>query len=197
MKHTNTFFALVAFFAISFFSTSWAETYTVVPSKTNLKWTGTKAVGEHYGSLKVKSGKLVLEGNSVKSGEFTIDMNSLTVDDMEPGEWHDKLLGHLKSDDFFSTNKHSNAKFVITKVVGEYGNTVITGDLTIKGKTHPVTFVTTMKSEGNTSTFDAKITVNRIKYGIKYSSGSFFENLGDKLIHDNFTIDLKLVANKG
>jgi polyisoprenoid-binding protein YceI len=197
MKHTNTFFALVALFAISLFSASWAETYTVVPSKTNLKWTGTKAVGEHYGSLKVQSGNLVLEGNSVKSGEFTIDMNSLTVDDMEPGEWHDKLLGHLKADDFFATNKYSSAKFVITNVKSEYGNMVITGDLTIKGKTHPVTFATTLNTQGNTSIFNAKITVNRIKYGIEYSSGSFFENLGDKLIHDNFTIDLKLVTNKG
>ncbi len=197
MKHINTFFTLTLFFAIASFSNLVAENFNVVKAETKMKWTGTKAVGEHWGSLSLKSGKLAIEGNSIKSGEFIIDMSSLSVDDMEPGEWRDKLVKHLSDDDFFSIKKHPTAKFVITKVTESYGNIAVTGDLTIKGKTHPVTFATTLKVVGNTATMDAKITVNRIKYGIKYSSGSFFENLGDKLIHDNFTIDLKLVAKKG
>ena len=53
-----------------------------------------------------------------------------------------------------------------------------------------------MKSAGGKITADAKIVVDRTKYDIKFRSTNFFENLGDKAIHNDFTLDVSLVANK-
>ena len=38
----------------------------------------------------------------------------------------------------------------------------------------------------------AKLTIDRTKFGIKYGSGSFFDNLGDNMIYDDFILDVNL-----
>lgn len=116
-----------------------------------------------------------------------MDMTTLTVTDLE-GEMKGKLEGHLKSDDFFSTDKHTEAKFVITNVSGKDGKYKVTGDLTIKGITNPNTF--DMIISGNTAKADLK--VDRTKYDIKFRSASFFDNLKDKAIYDNFDLHVNL-----
>ena len=116
-----------------------------------------------------------------------MDMSTLTVTDLD-GEMKGKLEGHLKSDDFFSTDKHTTASFVITNVTGKNGNYKVTGDLTIKGITKPNTF--DMVVSGNTATADLK--VDRTQYDIKFRSASFFENLKDKAIYDEFDLFVNL-----
>jgi len=68
--------------------------------------------------------------------------------------------------------------------------------MTIKGITNAVTFPATVKMNGNTIEADGKATLDRTKYDIRYGSKSFFENIGDKAIYDDFTIDMKIVASK-
>lgn len=158
-------------------------------AKSQLKWTGKKVSGEHWGYINLKSGSISLKDGKIASGKFVIDMPTMSVKDMEPGEWHDKLLGHLKSDDFFSTNKNKEAVLVITG--GEAfinGEAKVTGKLTIKGITHPIAF--TAKKSG--SGYTAVVTVDRTLYDIKYGSGKFFEGLGDKMIYDDFTLEVTL-----
>jgi polyisoprenoid-binding protein YceI len=70
------------------------------------------------------------------------------------------------------------------------------GKLTIKGITSDITFPATIKTDGNTVTADAVITVDRTKYDIKYGSKKFFESIGDKAIYDDFELAVKLVAKK-
>ena len=117
-------------------------------------------------------------------------MNSITCEDME-GEWMEKLVGHLKSDDFFGVATYPEATLVVkesTKIVN--GKTTVKADLTIKGITHPVTFEASQSS----NTFSAVITVDRTLYNVRYGSGKFFDNLGDKTIYDDFTLDVTLTA---
>jgi polyisoprenoid-binding protein YceI len=112
------------------------------------------------------------------------------VKDLEAGEWHDKLVGHLKSDDFFGVEKFPTSELIITESAPFKNNeATVTGKLTIKGITHPVTFKAVKVGTGYT----ALITVDRTKYDIKYGSGKFFDSLGDKMIYDEFTLDVKLV----
>ena len=115
-------------------------------------------------------------------------MNSITNTDLE-GEMAGKLVGHLKSDDFFGVNNHPTAKLVITSVAkksnGTYG---VVADLTIKENTHPVTF--DLDKNGNTAT--TKLSIDRSKYNVKYNSGSFFSGLGDQTIYDNFDLNIEL-----
>lgn len=185
--------ALIALTATSTF----AEEFKVDTKASQVKWTGEKVTGEHWGYVSLKSGSLQVENGKLADGEFTTDMTSITVKDLEPGEWHDKLLGHLKSDDFFSVDKHKEASFDI-RIIKDLGNNKvkITGDLTIKGIKKQISFEANYKIQGNKITAEAVMAVDRTRYDIKYGSGSFFDSLGDKTIYDEFTLNIKLVADK-
>lgn len=162
--------------------------------KSGLTWVGTKIVGSHTGGLKFKTGKLKFEEKKLTGGEFIVDMTSLSNTDLE-GEWKDKLLGHLKSPDFFSVKKYKTAKLTIEQVKRKNGNIFeFKGKLTIKGVTKDVKFDGILTDVDGKVSAKGKIIFDRTAYGIKYKSGKFFEGLGDKLIHDKVTVDFMVVA---
>lgn len=174
-----------------------ASNLKVNTSKSELTWLGKKVAGEHTGKISLKEGTLTLDGAKLTGGKFVADLNTITCTDIADKEYNGKLIGHLKSDDFFSVEKHPTATFVVTKAVAKgAGAYDVTGDLTIKGITKPVTFPVTVKPTATGAEATGKMVVDRSKYDIKYSSKSFFDNLGDKVINDDFSIDVKLVANK-
>ncbi|MFV8224798.1 YceI family protein [Christiangramia aquimixticola] len=151
-------------------------------------WTGEKVTGSHQGTIALEKGFFLMEDDKIVGGEFVMDMSSIQVTDLK-GENRQKLEGHLKSSDFFGIEKFPEAKLVITSAAakgnGKYG---IVGDLTIKGETHPITFDVMM--EGDSA--KTHLTIDRSKYDVRYGSGSFFDNLGDKTIYDNFELDIVL-----
>lgn len=158
-------------------------------SKSNIHWVGKKVTGQHEGDINFKEGTLLFQDGKLTKGKFTVDMTSIAVTDLKAGEGKEKLEGHLKADDFFGTDKYTTATLNFTKVTPKAnGVYAVTGNMKIKEKTNPVTFDLTVK--GNTAT--AKVTIDRTKYDIKYGSGSFFDNLGDKAINDNFDLTVSL-----
>ena len=163
---------------------------TVDVEKSTAKWTGKKVTGEHFGNVSIKSGNLELNDGKIMGGEFVLDMNSITNIDLE-GEWADKLIGHLKSDDFFGVDKYPLATLKIVES-GAFvnGEAEVSGHLTIKGITEPISF-TVKKQDGG---FSSTLVVDRTKYGAKFRSGKFFQDLGDKLIYDDFTVEVNLVT---
>jgi polyisoprenoid-binding protein YceI len=174
-----------------------ATNLKVNPAKSELVWTGKKVTGEHTGKIALKEGTITLDGAKLTGGKFVADLTSITNTDLTDKEYNGKLIGHLKSEDFFSVEKHPTSTFVITKATPKStGVYEVTGDLTIKGITKPVTFPVTVKTTATGAEATGKMVVDRSKYDIKYNSKSFFENLGDKVINDDFTIDVKLVAAK-
>ncbi|MDN3672325.1 YceI family protein [Flavobacterium branchiarum] len=186
MKNLKTI-ALALVVALSSVSMN-AQTKKVDVKSSTVKWVGKKVTGEHSGTVNLKDGALVFKGKKLAGGTFTVDMTSINATDLS-GEYQGKLNGHLKADDFFGTEKFPTAKLVF-KTIGAKATDVytVTADLTIKGITKPVTFDITVK--GNTATADLK--VDRTKYDIKYNSGNFFENLGDKTINDDFELSVSL-----
>ena len=115
-------------------------------------------------------------------------MTSLVDNDLE-GDYKGKLEGHLKSDDFFAVASHPTAKLVFTSVKASGKNSYeVTGDLTIKGITKSVTFDVSVYGSKATAT----LKVDRAQYDVRYGSGSFFENLGDKTIYDEFDLVVDL-----
>lgn len=169
---------------------TFAQEKSVDTKKSSIKWIGEKVTGTHYGMISIKSGNFTVNDNKITSGEFIIDMTSITCTDLDD-ERGDKLVGHLQSDDFFSTSNYPTSKLVISKSSKfSNGKASVTGQLSIKGKTHPVTF-TVSKNNG---IYTAKIAVDRTLYDIRYGSGKFFDNLGDKTISDEFTLEVKLVT---
>ena len=182
-------------------ATKAAATLKVDPNKSTLHWTGKKVTGEHTGNVKISKGVLTVDGNKLVGGTFDIDMKSIVNTDLTDASYNAKLVGHLKDEDFFSVEKHPVATFKITKVepmasakAGE-PNYTITGNLTIKGITNPVTFPATVKLTGNQAEAAAKFDIDRTKWDIKYGSG-LVGTAADKVIYDNFTIDMKVFAAK-
>lgn len=161
---------------------------TLDVKKSEVTWTGEKVTGSHTGTIDFQEGYLNVDGDQILGGEFVIDMSSIVVTDLE-GDNKAKLEGHLKNDDFFGVQDHPTSKLVIRNASKKSGNVYgVVADLTIKGKTNPITF--DLVWEGDTATAD--LSVDRSKYDVKYGSGSFFDNLGDKTIYDNFDLEVKL-----
>jgi len=174
-----------------------ADNYNVDVNSSSIVWKGYKVTGQHTGTVKVKNGNLTWDAGKLTGGSFEIDMNSITCTDLD-GEYAGKLVGHLKSDDFFGSAKYPTAKFVITKAIPQdtKGNYKIVGNLTIKEKTNEVKFLAAVNESNGTVNASGKITVDRSDYDVKFGSGSFFDNLGDKTIYDEFDLQVSLVAKK-
>lgn len=174
-----------------------ATTFQVNTEQSTVTWTAKKVTGSHYGTVQISKGNLTVDGKKLTGGTVEVDLRTMVSTDLKGQQGHDRLIGHLKSDDFFSVEKHPMATFALTSVTPKGGNQVeVAGKLTIKGITQPVTFPATMTLNGNNLEAAGKVNIDRTKYDMKFRSGSFFENLGDKMIDDQFTLDLKIVANK-
>ena len=175
-----------------------SEKFQVDTKNSSLLWTARKVTGSHNGVVPIASGELVVDGKNIREGNFEIDLSGLTVTDVSNPESNAKLTGHLKSDDFFSTEKFPKATFVLTSATVKSGKEyLVKGKLTIKGITNEIEFPAVIIKEAKKITATAKITIDRTKYDIRFRSKNFFENLGDKAIEDNFDLDLKLVAVTG
>ena len=191
---------IIALFFLSQFAivAAWAQTYTVDASKSTLNWKAEKLTGFHVGTIGLKSGSFKVVNNKIGSGSFIINMTTITDTDLTDAEYNKKLTGHLSSPDFFDVAKFPEAVFTITKPV-DLSKTVteVHGNLTIKGVSKPLSFKVVVKKDGNSYLFHANsIVVDRTAYNIKYGSGSFFSDLGDKVIYDEFTIMLQLFATQ-
>jgi polyisoprenoid-binding protein YceI len=154
----------------------------------NVVWRGYKVTGSHEGTLKLESGNLVFDKEVLTGGEFTMNMKSLAVTDLSGGG-KEKLEGHLKSDDFFGVEKFDKSTLVFKSVKSTGKNSYkVTGDLTIKGKTNSVIFdLSVYGSKAN-----AFLKVDRTKFDVRYGSSSFFDNLQDKAIYDEFDLVVDL-----
>ncbi len=147
-------------------------------------WKGYKVTGSHQGSIAIKEGQLTFKDEKLVGGEFTINMSSIENTDLE-GDYKAKLEGHLKSDDFFGVEKFPTATLVFKKVKSTGKNSYeVTADLTIKDKTNAVTF--DISIYGNKAT--ANIKIDRTKFDVRYGSTSFFDDLQDKAIYDEFDL---------
>lgn len=188
----------LAIMALSAFSPAKTETFKIDTQKSNIEWTGKKVLGQHNGEIKLASGTIITEDNVPAKGSFAINMASISNKDLTDADSKGKLLGHLKSDDFFGVTKFPEAQFAITKVANSgNGNIVVTGNLTIKGITNAISFPATYAVSGNTLTAKAaNVKVDRTKHDIKYNSKSIFSSIGDKAIDDEFILNISLVATK-
>jgi polyisoprenoid-binding protein YceI len=191
---------VVVLFAVFAFTTFKPDTYKADVKESKVGWLAKKVTGQHNGYVSLKDGSLQVEKGKITGGEFTLDMMTISCEDLT-GEGNAKLVGHLKSDDFFSVEKNPTAKFVIKKVTstGKKGNDEtynISGDLTIKGITNPVTFDAKTTGSGKKITAMAKFTFDRTLWKIEYRSGKIFESLGDKMIYDDVEMTLNVAFVK-
>ena len=159
----------------------------------SIRWYGEEITGkQHYGDLKFSSGNIQINNKVVSSGNFIVNMNSLTVEDLSGGG-KKRLEGHLRSSAFFGVSDHPQSSLNISSIVDIDGDSqILDGELTIKGITHPINFSITLNSENNAS---AMLVFDRSKYDVRFRSGSFFDELGDKLILDDIKLEVALEFN--
>ncbi|WP_282124864.1 YceI family protein [Marinifilum flexuosum] len=196
MKRTilrKTAFLVVLAFVFTFSANADGGNKKLNSEKSKVEWLGKKVTGEHSGTIKVSEGSLMLNGDKLEKGSFVVDMGTIVCTDIKDDGYRTKLEGHLKSDDFFGVEKYPEAKFEMLKAknLGE-GNYEIHGNITIKDITKPISFKVNMHQHGNDVHVSGKIVIDRSQFNVRYGSGSFFDNLGDKTIYDDFELTLDL-----
>lgn len=195
-------FLIIALFVATANGAFAQDTFKADSKNSVVRWEGNKLVGGHWGNISIKSGSLKMNNGKLTGGEFVLDMKTIVVLDLNEDQGKSKLEGHLMSDDFFSTDKFPTSKLVITRVA-EISNAKsgspnynITGNLTIRDKTHSITFPATVELKSGVVTAKADISIDRTKWDVKYNSGNFFKDLGDRMIKDEIKFNVNLSAKK-
>lgn len=192
MKTTIKFITTITLTLISI-SFSYSQSLTANKTQSLIRWYGEELTGKtHFGNLSFKEGQIELQDGLIIGGNFVVNMTSLSVEDLSGGS-KARLEGHLRSDDFFSVDKYPEATLKITqkaKIEGDVQK--LYGELTIKGTKHAVDFSIILVDK---KTATANLTFDRSKYNVRFRSGSFFENLGDKLILDDIRMEVSLQWN--
>ncbi|MFM7088221.1 MAG: YceI family protein [Candidatus Paceibacterota bacterium] len=174
-------------------------TYTFQSSKSKIMWAGKKTLVAEWideGLINLSTGSLVVENGGISSGSVVVDMNTITAQKTGSGGGQDKLVAHLKSADFFDVAKFGNSVFNMSSIVKNGDMYQVTGDLTIKGKMEKITFPANIYMGDGKVFVEAEIVVDRSKFDVRFGSKSFFNDLGNNIIDDNFTLKMKLVGTK-
>lgn len=172
--------------------------YNVNPLTSTIDWVGKElSTKTHTGTLKIKEGDIRIESSGKIDGYVKIDMQTIVVTDLKGGS-KQKLEGHLKSGDFFGVQDHPTAVITFTGNTKDViGNTLkVVGDLEIKNISHPIELETQIKMNSNNIAVAASMSFDRSKYNVRFRSGTFFKDLGDKLILNNIDVNTNIVASK-
>ena len=170
--------------------------YVMDNDNSSIKWTGRElSTKSHYGSLQMKNGSLTVNTDGTVNGIIKIDMTTIDCEDLQ-GRSKASLERHLRSDDFFSVESHPIATLTFKSEGGiAAGNKLaFNGDLEIKGISHPISFESEVKSVDPKVTALVDMTFDRSKYNVRFRSGTFFQNLGDKLIYDDIEITVDIIT---
>ena len=187
--------AVLSIFTLFAFSNSpHIERVSVDNQKSTIKWIGSKIAESHEGLISIQNGVLLIDHGTLVGGDITIDMSSIQTTDMSD-KYNKKLDSHLMNEDFFDVEKHPISSIKITKATKtEANNYQIVADLTIKGITHSITFDAEVNIRKIAFFAKAKIKIDRTKWDIKYNSGNFFKDLGDKVILDEIEFEINLLS---
>jgi polyisoprenoid-binding protein YceI len=169
--------------------------YNADQAATKIIWTGKKISKEHVGTIALKEGWITVTRDRITGGEFIVDMTTIRDNDLKDDRMRNMLETHLKSADFFGVEEYPVSRLVLTgssRFIN--GTAAVKGNMTIKSSTHPVEFTVRESVSGDIITYTALINVDRSLYNVRYGSGSFFSNLGDNAISDEFTLDVTLVV---
>lgn len=188
-------------------ATEGGSKFKVNVQKSVIKWVGSKPGGQHNGTVNLKSGTIDVNNGSIDAGRFVIDMNTIKDLDLENKGMREKLVNHLKSDDFFYTEKYPEAVFELTNVQAlndaEKADNGITpthkmsGNLTLRDTTQNISFKAALSVSGDKLTAKSvKFLIDRTKWNVNHMSKSIFDNLKDKFVHDKIAIEVRLHAKK-
>jgi len=170
--------------------------FAIDTNESVVAWKGSNSFGTHTGYVYISKGELLIENGQLTGGTVEVDMN--TIED----ENHDRsskngLITHLKDPDFFDVKKFPFTIIDITRVASiNAGEKEITGNLTIKGITRPVSFPAKVEVADGIVKANGKLTIDRTKWNVRYGSEKFLDNLKDDAIADEIEFNIKIVAKR-
>jgi polyisoprenoid-binding protein YceI len=178
-------------------TTAVSEKFVIDKKESIVTWKCSMVIaikGGHTGFISASKGELLIEKNQLVGGTVDIDMSTIT------DEHHNSdngLIDHLKSPDFFDVEKFPISTFVVTKVApADGGNVTVTGNLTVKGITHEISFPATVEVKDDIVKANGKVTIDRTKWDVRYKSAAFFSSLADEAISDSIEFEMNVVAKK-
>ena len=190
------------------------ETWKLSTTESKVEWVGTKVTGYHTGSVPLKNGEINVKDGDVKGGKFVMDLANMQVSGPKESDAksNEKLLGHLKSADFFDVEKNPEGVFELTGVKPYKGEAIkdstdprqegiskykvtdpthtVNGNLTLKGITKNIEFPARITVSGNTAEAVAKFNIDRKDWGIVYPGKR------DDLIRDAIHLGISIRAVK-
>jgi len=171
------------------------EKYFIIDTKEAVvAWTASSVHGQNTGYVYISKGELMIEKGQLVGGTVEVDMN--TIEDKNHGS-DNGMVNHLKNPDFFDVKKFPFSIIAITRVDSTNNeNKTVTGNLTIKGITHPVTFPARIEVKSGIVKADGRLLIDRTKWDVRYRSRKFYDILADKAISDSIDFNIKIVAKK-
>ncbi|MFV8347682.1 YceI family protein [Flavobacterium sp. ZB4P13] len=193
VKEENKNNALASYLSLHFGN----EKYFIIDTKESVvTWKGAMLIGSnsHTGYVYISKGELMIDNGQLVGGTAEVDMN--TIEDETHGS-DNGLVKHLKDPDFFDVKKFPISTIAITKVASINGeNKKVTGNLTIKAMTHPVTFPAKIEVKDGIVKMNGKLVIDRTKWDVRYKSGKFYDLLADQTMSDSIEFHIKIVAKK-
>lgn len=186
MKTLTNFTSVVVFlFALTASAQAQSQLLSIDPDASQLTWTGYAEVGSWAptGTLHLAKGQLTRTGNRINNATIIMDMTSIRHD-------NDRLQTHLRDEAFFDAAHFPTATFVLRSLSG----TTATGQLTLKGVTKPISFPVTVSPDGTGLRIKGRALIDRTQFGIRYNSTSFFSDLGDQAIKNEFALQFDVLA---
>ena len=196
----------ILFYSIFVFGekTPQTKSLTIDTKASKIEWLGQKKIPgkDHRGTVGIKKGNAEFDDKmNLTGGSIVIDMTTIENTDLS-GKYKQKLLDHLKSDDFFDVTKNKEASFKITKVEKVEDNSYnVTGTLTVRGKSNEETFKIKVEKKSGFMLATGQLKFNRTKYGVNYNSESSALKKAvsipkDKIIKDDIQLTLSLQTQK-
>ncbi|UOQ52698.1 YceI family protein [Hymenobacter cellulosivorans] len=184
MKLNPLFCFLLLFYCLAFRPAP--VVYRVDTAASKLTWTGYAEVGAWApsGTVQLRQGQLEYDQKTLRNGRFEVDMRTIAHTNAD-------LQNHLRGTDFFAVEQYPTAVFELREVVGAEA----VGQLTVRGIARPLRFpVRVTREAGSSLRVQGTASVDRTQFGVQFNSSSFFQNLGDHAIRNDFQLAFDIVA---
>ena len=174
--------------------------YVLTKENHSITWEATKITGSaHSGIIKAENGKFKVEDGSISFGVLSFEMNSFEVTDIT-GDDKANFEGHLKSDDFLDVEKFPTARLNMNgSSMAENGEMNLSCSFDFHGVVVDYIVPFTVEKKKTAAgefgyQINGKFMLDRTKHNITYGSGSFFDDLGDRVINDEVKIGFQFTA---
>lgn len=200
-----------------------AQEYAINTAESTVTWIGSKPTGKHNGTIPISTGTIAVENGAIVGGSIDMDIAGIQNSDLaEDPDSQAKLVGHLKSADFFDAENYPAANFAITSVepysapadmevkeeydtefkpaaadefIVESPTHKLTGNLTMRGKTLSVSFPAAVSMEDGKIMAKAKFNIDRTLWDLKYGDeASAVDKAKDKFIYNTVNVGLNVTA---